>query len=63
MDARGFFWAFDAEGRLEDNAHTSFHLRMDAEEAARRGRAGRVVSLLPEIKRKEQVARDMDPVR
>ena len=58
MDARGFFWTFDAQGRLEDDVHASFHLRMDAEEAARRGRAGRVVSLLPEIKRKEQIARD-----
>ena len=54
----GFFWMFDAEGRLEDDMRANFHARMDAEEAARRGRAGRVVSLVPEIKRKEQEARD-----
>lgn len=58
MDARGFFWQFDAEGRLEDDMRANFHARMDAEEAARRGRAGRVVSLVPEIKRKEQEAKE-----
>ena len=57
LDARGFHWTFDADGRIDEDLQRSFHEHMDVFGAAERARRTRVVDLVPEIKKRELKAR------
>ena len=57
LDARGFHWTFDAEGRIDEDLRRSLGEHMDVFDAAERGKRMRVVDLVPEIKKRELKAR------
>ena len=58
LNARGSYFEFDDEGRVDEHLRNSMADRMDIAFAPRAKSKGTVVDLVPEIKRRELDARD-----
>ena len=58
LDARGSYFEFDDEGRVDEHLRNSMADRIDLLGATRPRNKGQVVDLVPEIKRRDLDARD-----
>ena len=58
LDARGSYWQFDAEGRIDEDLRERWAEHLDTSMAAARAKRAAVVDLVPEIKRREIEARN-----
>ncbi len=58
LDARGSYWQFDAEDRIDEDLRERWAEHLDTGRAAARAKRSAVIDLLPEIKRREIEARN-----
>ena len=58
LDARGEFWTFDADGKVDRDMNERMIAVLDRVAEPPAARRGPVVDLVPEIKKREQQARD-----
>lgn len=57
LDARGFYWSFDDNGKIDESLAWSLGERMEAHDSVRRARRMKVPDLRPEIRMRELKAK------